>query len=114
LATIEVLETENLVEHVAEGGVYFFDRLRELQKKYLCVGDIRGKGLMIGIEIVKDNREPDPERVLKIFELTKQRRLLIGKGGLFGNVLRVTPPLNIGKTDIDDAAVIINEVFGSL
>jgi len=114
LATIEVVENENLVKHVAEVGNYFFDELHKLQKKYPCIGDIRGKGLMIGIEIVKDNKKPDPETVLKIFEMTKQKRLLIGKGGLFKNVLRVTPPLNISKTDVDDAVVIIDEVFGSL
>jgi len=114
LATIEVVENENLVKHVAEVGNYFFDELHKLQKKYPCMGDIRGKGLMIGIEIVKDNKKPDPETVLKIFEMTKQKRLLIGKGGLFKNVLRVTPPLNISKTDVDDAVVIIDEVFGSL
>jgi 4-aminobutyrate aminotransferase len=114
LATIEVVENEHLAENAARVGSYFFDKLSELQKKYPCMGDIRGKGLMIGIEIVRDNRDPDPETVLKIFEMTKKKRLLIGKGGLFGNVLRITPPLNINNTDVDEAVVVIDEVLGSL
>ncbi len=114
LATIEVVERDDLVRNAEEVGDYFFDKLYDLQEKYPIMGDVRGKGLMIGIEMVKENREPNPEAVLKIFELSKKRRLLVGKGGLYGNVLRVTPPLNIGKGDVDEAVKILDEVLAQI
>jgi 4-aminobutyrate aminotransferase-like enzyme len=114
LATIEAVEKENLVKHVAEVGEQFFGMLRELQSKYPAIGDVRGKGLMIGLEIVGDNKTPDPASVLKIFESTKADRLLIGKGGLYGNVLRITPPLNIQIEDIQKAVKILDQAFRKL
>lgn len=82
LATIDVIENDNLVSHVAEVGEHFIGLLKELQKKYRAIGDVRGKGLMIGVEIVGDNKMPDPDTLLKVFETTKERGLLVGKGGL--------------------------------
>ena len=114
LATVDIVVKEKLVQHVAEVGDYFFNKLYELQEKHPSIGDVRGKGLMIGVEIVKENKEPDAQTVLKIFELTKEKRLLIGKGGLYGNVLRITPPLNIEKGDVDEAVKILDEVFGKI
>jgi len=114
LATIDVLERDDLVRNTDEIGRYFFDKLYELQEKYPIMGDVRGKGLMIGIEMVKENRAPDPEAVLKIFEMSKKKRLLVGKGGLHGNVLRVTPPLNISKADVDDAVRILDAVLAEI
>jgi 4-aminobutyrate aminotransferase len=111
LATIDVLEKDDLVRNVSEVGSYFFDRLYGLQEKYPIMGDVRGKGLMIGIEMVKEDRAPNPEAVLKVFELSRKKRLLLGKGGLYGNVLRVTPPLNINKGDVDEAVRILDEVM---
>jgi len=114
LATIEAVEKENLVAHVAEVGDQFFGMLRELQKKYPVIGDVRGKGLMIGLEIVGENKTPDPASVLKIFESTKADGLLIGKGGLYGNVLRITPPLNIQIEDVQRAVKILDQAFRKL
>jgi len=114
LATIEAVEKENLVAHVAEVGELFFGLLKELQKKYPAIGDVRGKGLMIGLEIVGENKTPDPATVLKIFESTKAGGLLIGKGGLYGNVIRITPPLNIQLEDIQRAVKILDQAFRKL
>ena len=114
LATLDVIHDDNLVENCAVIGDYFMDKLHELQEKYPFIGELRGKGLMIGAEIVKENKIPDPQRVLKIFELTKEKGLLIGKGGLFGNVLRLTPPLIIGKHDVDDAVKILDQAFAQV
>jgi 4-aminobutyrate aminotransferase len=114
VATIETVEKEGLAENAAQVGHYLFEGLRELQKKYTAIGDVRGKGLMIGMEIVKDQKQPDPETVARIFELTKEKQLLIGKGGLFGNVLRITPPINISRGDVDDAVKILDETFDQI
>lgn len=115
LAVLDVIEEEKLVKHVEEVGNYFFGKLYELQAKYpKVIGDVRGKGLMIGVEIVKEGKQPDPATVLKLFESTREQHLLIGKGGLWGNTLRITPPLQITKGDVDDAVKILDRAFGQL
>lgn len=102
LATIEVIEEENLAQNSYEMGIYLKDGLKDLQKKYTAIGDVRGLGLMIGCEFVKDNKVPDPQFVNKLMEEMKKEKVLIGKGGLYGNVIRISPPLTISKNEIDD------------
>lgn len=114
LATLDVIEEENLVENAAVVGAYFRQGLLALQEKYPCLGEVRGMGLMIGIECVHENRRPAPDLVLKLFEATRERGLLIGKGGLYGNVVRLTPHLNISKADADEALRILDESLASL
>ena len=66
------------------------------------IGDVRGKGLMQALELVKDreSKEPAPEATAQLLEVTRRNGLLIGKGGLYGNVIRLSPMLNIGKADV--------------
>ena len=92
LKTIELLEGW-LIQNSAEVGAYLKAGLEKLQTKHDCIGDVRGMGLMQGVELVKDRktREPHPQAVLKIFEETKKRGVLLGKGGLYGNVIRIGP-----------------------
>jgi 4-aminobutyrate aminotransferase-like enzyme len=115
-ATIEVIEEEKLLENCDNMGRYFRGKLDELQKKYPVIGDVRGKGLMIGLELVKDpvTKEPAPEATNQLLENTRRHGLLIGKGGLSGNVIRLSPMLNIGKADIDEAVRILDQSFGEL
>ena len=103
LATIEVIENEGLVANAAERGRQLRDGLEALGEKYPLMGDIRGMGLMQGIEMVGPDKAPSPEAVARLFELTKQNGLLIGKGGLMGNVIRITPALNVTKEHVDEA-----------
>ena len=81
-----------------------------LQDKYPLVGDVRGKGLMVGVELVTDRqtREPAGQAVNQLFEATKARGLLIGKGGMYGNVLRIAPPLTASEDHIDQALEILD------
>jgi 4-aminobutyrate aminotransferase len=102
LATIEVMEEENIAENVHEVGSYLKEGLEDMQKQFPAMGDVRGKGLMIGVEFVKEGKEPDPSSVVQLFEEMKKERVLIGKGGLYGNVVRVSPPLNISRSEADD------------
>jgi 4-aminobutyrate aminotransferase-like enzyme len=111
MATIDVIESEKLVQRTADIGGNFLGLVKELQKKHKAIGDVRGMGLMIGIEVVGDNKIPDPDTVLKVFEFTKEERLLIGKGGLYGNVIRISPPLNIEIEDIERAVKILDNAF---
>lgn len=102
-AVLEVLDQENLLENCQRVGNYLRDRLRELQTQHEAIGDVRGAGLMLGIELVKDRdtKEPDRELTAKVHELAKDLGLLIGKGGLYRNVLRIKPPLCISKEDVN-------------
>jgi 4-aminobutyrate aminotransferase len=111
LATIEVIEKRNLVLNAEKMGNYLRERLDGLGEKYKIIGEVRGMGLIQGIEIVKAKKEPAPDLVLDIFEATKEDRLLIGKGGLYGNVIRVTPPLTIEKAEVDQAIKILDRAF---
>jgi 4-aminobutyrate aminotransferase-like enzyme len=94
------------------------NRLREglnaLQQKYPLIGDVRGMGLMQGMELVGEKKKPDADSTKRVMELTKNNGLLIGKGGTYGNVLRVAPPLNVDKDEIDRALKVLDQSFGQL
>ncbi len=115
-ATIEVIEEEHLLDNVDTVGRYFRGKLEELQQKYALIGDVRGMGLMQGLELVKDRatKEPAAEATTQVMERTRENGLLIGKGGLYGNVLRISPMLNIGKADVDEAIKLLDKSFSEV
>ena len=115
-AVLEVIEKEGLQQHCHDLGAYFMDGLRKLEGKYDIIDDVRGKGLMIGVELVKDptTKEPATAECAQVFERAKELGLLIGKGGLFGNVLRVKPPMCIQKPDVDFALEVLDIAFSEL
>lgn len=110
-ATIEVIEEENLLEHVDMVGGYFRKQLEALQEKYPVIGDVRGMGLMQGLELVKDRatKEPAPAATTQLLDRTRENGLLVGKGGLYGNVIRLSPMLNIPKSDVDEAIRLLDK-----
>jgi 4-aminobutyrate aminotransferase len=110
-ATIDFIEEEQLLENADTMGHYFRGKLEELQRKYPVIGDVRGKGLMQALELVKDRqtKEPAPEATIQLLERTRDHGLLVGKGGLYGNVIRLSPMLNIGKADVDEAACLLDK-----
>ena len=118
-ATIGIIEGDDLTKNSEVQGQRLREGWLELQKKHpKIIGDVRGKGLMLGVEFVVDetakDRTPNPQAVVQFFEETKKRGLLIGKGGLYGNVLRIAPPLTVGSTEIDDALRIFGESLDAL
>jgi 4-aminobutyrate aminotransferase-like enzyme len=115
-ATIEVIEEEKLLDNAHHVGSYFRAQLEELKEKHSLIGDVRGMGLMQGVELVKDrkSKEPAPQETNTLMERCKDNGLLIGKGGLYGNVLRISPPLNIGKADAEEATRILDKSFGEI
>jgi 4-aminobutyrate aminotransferase-like enzyme len=115
-ATIEFIEEENLLENAETVGNYFRGKLEELQEKHPLIGDVRGKGLMLGLELVKDRatKEPAPEATNQLLERTREHGLLIGKGGLYANVIRLSPMLNISKADVDEAVRILDQSFAEV
>lgn len=103
LAVLEILERERLQANADAMGHHLMDRLRALMDKHASIGDLRGLGLIIGIELVDDRttREPAGGKAAEVLELAKDRGLLLGKSGLHGNVLRITPPLCVTRADCD-------------
>ncbi len=115
-ATIELIEEENLLENAAVVGKHFRGKLDELQAKHSLIGDVRGMGLMQGLELVKDRKtkEPAPEAATQVMERARQNGLLIGKGGLYGNTLRLAPMLNTTKPDVDEAIRLLDKSFSEV
>jgi alanine-glyoxylate transaminase/(R)-3-amino-2-methylpropionate-pyruvate transaminase len=118
-ATIDTIVEEKLPENAGRMGKVLRDGLEALQRKHpRTIGDVRGKGLMQALELVKDetvkDRTPAPEAATRLFEETKKRGLLIGKGGLYGNTIRIAPALNIGKADVEEALRILDQSFAAM
>ncbi len=113
LATIDVMEKEADPAYVAKVGNRLRSGLERLQEKYPVIGDVRGMGLIQGIEMVKDreSKEPETEAINQLFEECRTLGLLIGKGGLYGNSVRIAPPLIATETDIDKALEIFDIAF---
>jgi len=114
LATIQVIEEENLVENARVMGQRLREGLEGLKQKYPVIGDVRGMGLMQALELVGENKRPDAEAVRRLFERTRANGLLIGKGGLMGNVIRLTPPLNVTRDQVDQALKALDQSFAQM
>jgi 4-aminobutyrate aminotransferase-like enzyme len=115
LAVVKVIEEDDLKTNARVVGDYLKQRMLELHEKYEIIGDVRGMGLMLGIELVKDRKtkEPNPEAVLRVFEETKRRGVLIGKGGLYGNVIRTGMMLNTTIDTVDRLAEALDASFAT-
>ena len=110
-ATIDLIEEERLMDNAAELGARFREGLEGLKEKYEVVGDVRGMGLMQGFELVKSKKakEPAPELTNQLMEATRANGLLVGKGGLYANVIRMSPPLNITRDNVNTALAILDK-----
>jgi len=105
LAVLDVIDQERLQENARVVGARLRAGLEDLATRHRLIGDVRGRGLMLGVELVRDRatKEPAREETTELFEHLRQLGVLVGKGGLFGNVLRVKPPLCITAADVDYA-----------
>ena len=113
-AVLEVIERDGLQANAALIGERLLQGLQRLKEKHDLIGDVRGKGLMIGVELVKDRQSKDPatEETAQVFERTKDLGLLIGKGGLHGNVLRIKPPMCLTEEDADFMIEVLDLALG--
>jgi 4-aminobutyrate aminotransferase-like enzyme len=115
-AVIDVIEEEKLLENAHTVGNYFRKKLEALQDKHPLIGDVRGMGMMQALELVRDRetKEPAPAETAALMERARTNGLLIGKGGLYGNVIRLAPPLNVSKTDVDEAISRLDRSLGEI
>lgn len=116
LATLEVIDEEGIQENAHKVGGYLKDALLELQNKHTLIGDVRARGLMVGVELVKDrvSKEPAKAECAAIVEQAKHLGLLLGKGGLAGNTIRLKPPMCITKDDADFIVAVLDECLGNV
>ncbi len=102
MAVLAVLEEENLQDNSRTVGNYYVRRLKELQKQHPCIGDIRGSGLFLGIDIVKEGtKEPDTQLAQHLKNELRNRHTLVSTDGPFNNVIKSKPPLCFSKENVD-------------
>lgn len=115
-AVLRVIENEGLQANCLHIGGYLTAGFEKLAEKHSIIGQVRGKGLMLGVELVKDRdtKEPAKEACAEVFERCKDLGLLIGKGGLWGNTLRIKPPMCITKADADFMLEVLDEALAGV
>jgi 4-aminobutyrate aminotransferase len=106
-ATIDYLLDHDLQANAAKLGSQLLDGLRAAAARYPVLGDVRGKGLMIGLEFVAPDGGPNPAAATALLEETRRRGLLVGKGGLYGNVIRLAPPMTLTAEEAAEALEIL-------
>jgi alanine-glyoxylate transaminase/(R)-3-amino-2-methylpropionate-pyruvate transaminase len=113
LATLEVIDAEGIQANALRVGTHLKQRLLELQDRHPLIGEVRGMGLILGVELVRDrlSKEPAATETAEVLELSRARGLLLGKGGLYGNVLRIKPPMCLTTDDADFLADCLDEVL---
>ncbi len=114
-AVLQVIRDEQLQENARKVGADLKKRLLELQNKHEAIGDVRGRGLMLAIELVKDRRtkEPDPETTARVFERTREHGLVASKSGPHRSVIRMCPPLCLSTADVDEVVERFDRSFAA-
>src|SRR5581483_8438320 len=115
LANLNYIATRNLRENARRVGGYLHERLRDLATRHPAIGDVRGMGLMVAVELVRDRqtKAPAPETTARVLDGAKRRGLIVGRGGLHANVLRICPPLIVREPDVDAAIDILDDAFAA-
>ena len=116
MAVLDVIDREKLQENSLTIGNHLLGGLARLKEKHNLIGDVRGKGLLLGIELVKDRttKEPAKAECAEVIERCKEMGLLLGKGGLQGQTIRFSPPMNITKADADFLLEVLDQAFSGL
>ena len=116
IAVLEIMEKEKLADNAVKMGALIMERLKQIQEKSKYLGDVRGRGLVMGLEFVKDKKtkEPAPELIHPIIDTCAANGLLVGSVGIFGNVIRVAPPLVITEAEAHESCDILEKVLLAL
>ena len=109
--TLEVIREEKLMENAKFMGTYLQEGIKNLMKNHSLIGEVRGRGLLMGFELVKDreSKEYAIAETVNLMEKCREKGVLVGKGGLFGNVIRIAPPLSINQKQCDRVLKVIDE-----
>jgi len=115
-AVLQVIREDKVQENAQTVGAALLERLRDLKNRHEAIGDVRGRGLMLAIEMVKDRKtkEPDPDVTSAVFEATRKSGLVLSKSGPTRSVLRMVPPLCLSLDDVDAVAEGLDAAFTSL
>src|SRR5437016_1306172 len=116
LATIDVIESERLLENAAVQGSYIEKRAEEMMEKNPMIGEVQGRGLMIGLELVKDakTKKPASGEAARVSHQAGQKGLAVVISGILSNVVEITPPLMIGRSQAERGMDILEEVLGEV
>lgn len=115
LATLDYVERHDLQANAKVVGARLVEGIERLAKTHETIGEVRGRGLMVGVELVRPGTtEPDAAAASAVLEAARRAGLLIGKGGLYGNVLRIAPPLTLSAAEADDGVGRLEESFAGL
>jgi len=115
-ATIDVITEEKLSENALAMGKRIVDGIQQMMSRHAIIGDVRGRGLLLGMELVKDRKtkEHAVEEAARLMDLCKDKGVLLGKGGLRGNVIRIAPPLTINADQVDRLLAVIDQSLSEL
>jgi alanine-glyoxylate transaminase/(R)-3-amino-2-methylpropionate-pyruvate transaminase len=115
-AVLDVIERDKLQANTLKIGNRIFDGLNQLKEKHNVIGDVRGKGLLLGIELVKErqSKEPGKEEAAQVLEASKEMGLLLGKGGLWGQTVRFSPPMCVNEQDADFLLEVLDRALTTL
>ena len=115
-AVLQVIREDNVQENARIVGAELLKRLEDLKSKHKAIGDVRGRGLMLAIEMVKDHKtkEPDRETTAAVFEACRESRLILSKSGPNQSVLRMVPPMCLSLDDVDEVAEGLDRAFSGL
>jgi alanine-glyoxylate transaminase/(R)-3-amino-2-methylpropionate-pyruvate transaminase len=113
---LDVIDREKLQANSLKIGNRILAGLNKLKEKHNIIGDVRGKGLLLGIELVKDrqSKEPAKEECAQVMETCKEMGLLLGKGGLWGQTIRFSPPMCVNEQDADFLLEVLDRALASL
>ena len=114
LANLEYILENDLQRNAEEVGSYLKERLLGLAAEHASVGEVRGRGLMLAIELVREGGAPDPQAAAAFMEACRERGVLVGKGGLKGNAIRISPPLTVTREAAEEAARVFDEALSSV
>lgn len=115
LAVIDTIQEERLMENVKAVGDHLMEGLKDLQKAFPIIGDVRGKGLMVGVEIAEPGTKvPMAQECARIVEMAKEDGVILGKGGLYANTIRIKPPMTITKADVDKCLSVMRKALKSV
>ncbi|HEX8259130.1 MAG TPA: aspartate aminotransferase family protein [Rubrobacteraceae bacterium] len=114
LANLNYILENDLQRNADDVGGYLKDRLLKMAEKHPVIGEVRGRGLMLGMEMVGSDGEPDPQAAVGFMQVCRERGVLVGKGGINANAIRVSPPLTVTREAAEEAANVFEEALAEI